>query len=79
MLKYRAISFPLLLALLWVVFFLPVGIWVFTFCAMVTIGLAAYECARMMNFGLAPCFPKTAGVLSAVFFRVKGSQTDFRK
>ncbi len=67
MLKLRAISFPLLMGLLFAVFFAPVavGVWVFSFCAVVMIGLATYECARMVNDGLAPCFPKTAGFLSA--------------
>ena len=68
MLKYRAISFPLLMALLGVIFFSPfkISVWIFLFCATAAIGLAAYECARMVNSGLAPCFPKTAGVLTAI-------------
>ena len=70
MLKFRAISFPLLMLLLWAIFFLPVGVWLFGFCAILMVGLAAYECARMMNAGLAPCFPKTAGLISAMFVGV---------
>ena len=68
MLKYRAISFPLLMALLGVIFFSPfrISVWIFLFCATAAIGLAAYECARMVNSGLAPCFPKIAGVLTAI-------------
>ena len=67
MLKFRAISFPLLMGLLWAIFFTSVGVWLFTFCAILMVGLAAYECARMINDGLAPCFPKTAGLISAGF------------
>ena len=67
MLKYRAISFPLLMGLLWAIFFTSAGNWLFTFCAMLMVGIAAYECARMVNTGLAPCFPKTAGLISAGF------------
>ena len=70
MLKFRAISFPLLMLLLWAIFFLPVGVWLFGFCAILMVGLAAYECARMVNNGLAPCFPKTAGLISAGFVGV---------
>ena len=68
MLKYRAISFPLLMALLGVIFFSPfkISVWIFLFCATAAIGLAAYECARMVNSGLIPCFPKIAGVLTAI-------------
>ena len=67
MLKYRAISFPLLMALLGVIFFSQkeVSVCVFVFCATAAIGLAAYECARMVDSGLVHCFPKTAGVLAA--------------
>ena len=70
MLKYRAISFPLLMGLLAVIFFTSVGNWLFAFCAILTVGLAAYECARMVDSGLAPCFPKTAGLISAGFIGV---------
>ena len=67
MLKYRAISFPVLMGLLWAIFFAPVsaGIWVFTFCAVTVIGVASYECAKMVDAGLFPCSPKWAGMLSA--------------
>ena len=69
MLKYRAISFPLLMALLGVIFFSPLKIsaCVFTLCALFMVGMAAYECARMIDGGLAPCFPKMAGWLAAGF------------
>jgi len=70
MLKLRAISFPLLMGLLAVIFFTSAGIWVFTFCAILMVGLAAYECARMVNDCLVPCFPKTAGLISAGFVGV---------
>ena len=70
MLKLRAISFPLLMGLLAVIFFTSAGIWVFTFCAILMVGLAAYECARMVNEGLVSCFPKTAGLISAGFVGV---------
>ena len=68
MLKLRAISFPILIGLLWGVFFAPanVGVWLFTFCAVVTIGLATYECAKMVDAGLIPCSPKLAGAFSAL-------------
>lgn len=72
MLKFRAVSFPLLMGLLGVIFFSPmhIGVWVFTFCAILVVGIAAYECARMVNSGLVPAFPKTAGVLAAGFVGV---------
>ena len=72
MLKYRAVSFPLLMGLLWGIFFAPanVGVWLFTFCAVVVIGIAAYECAKMADAGLFPSFPKTAGLLAAGFVGV---------
>lgn len=68
MLKLRAISFPVLIGLLILVFFAPlkVGVWVFSLCATVVIGLATYECARMVNHGLSPCFVRMAGGLSAL-------------
>ena len=68
MLKYRAISFPVLMGLLWAVFFAPekIGMWVFAFCAVFAIGVATYECAKMVDAGLFPCFPKTAGTVSAL-------------
>ena len=67
MLKYRAISFPILMGLLWAIFFAPVniGMWVFTLCAVAAIGVATYECGKMVDTGLIPCFPKTAGIVSA--------------
>ena len=69
MLKLRAISFPLLIGLLALIFFspLPISVGVFTFCAVVMVGMAAYECARMMNTGLVPCFPKLSGILAGGF------------
>ena len=70
MLKLRAISFPLLMGLLAVIFFTSAGVWLFTFCAILMVGFAAYECARMVNNGLVPCFPKTAGLISAGFVGV---------
>ena len=68
MLKYRAISFPLLMALLWGIFFAPVnvGMWIFAFCAVTVIGISSYECAKMVDKGLFPCSPKLAGILSAL-------------
>jgi phosphatidate cytidylyltransferase len=67
MLKYRAISFPVLMGLLWAIFFAPasIGIWVFAFCAVTVIGVASYECAKMVDAGLFPCSPKLAGMFSA--------------
>ena len=68
MLKYRAISFPVLMGLLWAVFFAPekIGMWVFAFCAVFAIGVATNECAKMVDAGLFPCFPKTTGIVSAL-------------
>ena len=68
MLKYRAISFPILMGLLWAVFFAPekIGMWVFAFCAVLAIGVATYECAKMVDAGLSYCFSKTAGIVSAL-------------
>ncbi|MBP5530501.1 MAG: phosphatidate cytidylyltransferase [Lentisphaeria bacterium] len=68
MLKYRAISFPLLMALLWGIFFAPVnvGMWIFAFCAVTVIGISSYECAKMVDAGLFPCSPKLAGAFSAL-------------
>jgi phosphatidate cytidylyltransferase len=68
MLKYRAISFPLLMALLWGIFFAPmnVGMWIFAFCAVTVIGISSYECAKMVDIGLFPCSPKLAGIMSAL-------------
>ena len=68
MLKYRAISFPVLMALLGVIFFSPedLSVWVFTFCVVAVISLATYECARMIDNGLIPCLPKTAGILAGL-------------
>ena len=72
MLKYRAISFPLLMALLGVIFFAPLRIsaCVFTFCALLMVGIAACECARMLNNTLLPCFPKLTGILAGGFVAV---------
>lgn len=68
MLKYRAISFPILIALLWAVFFAPanIGVWLFSICAILMISVATYECARMVDAGLFPCSPKLAGAFSAL-------------
>ena len=72
MLKYRAISFTVLMGLLWAIFFAPekIGMWVFTFCAIAAIGVATYECAKMVDAGLFPCSPKVAGALSALLIAV---------
>ena len=72
MLKFRIVSFPLLIGLLALIFFSPrpISVCVFTFCAVVMIGMAAFECARMVNDGLVPCFPRTAGWLAAMFVAV---------
>ena len=68
MLKWRAVSFPLLLALLGVIFFSPpmVGGPIFFLCALVMISLANYECARMMNCAGIENYPVLSAVLSVV-------------
>ena len=68
MLKWRAISFPLLLALLGVIFFSPpmVGGGVFFLCALAMIGLATYECARMMDCAGIENYPVLSAVLSVL-------------
>ena len=72
MLNYRAISYPVLMGQLWAIFFAPekIGMWVFTFCAIAAIGVATYECAKMVDAGLFPCSPKVAGILSALLIAV---------
>ena len=68
MLKWRAVSFPLLLALVGVIFFSPpmVGGPIFFFCALVMISLANYECARMMNCAGIENYPVLSAVLSVL-------------
>ncbi len=68
MLKWRAISFPLLLGLLAVIFFSPpmVGGGVFFICALIMIGLATYECARMMDCAGIENYPVLSAVLSVL-------------
>ena len=68
MFKWRAISFVVLIALLWAVFFAPgwIGVGLYVVCACGMITLATYECAKMVDAGLSPCFPKLAGAFSAL-------------
>jgi phosphatidate cytidylyltransferase len=68
MLKWRAVSFPLLLALVGVIFFSPpmVGGPIFFFCALVMISFANYECARMMNCAGIENYPVLSAVLSVL-------------
>ena len=68
MLKWRAVSFPLLLALLGVIFFSPpmIGGAVFFVCALMMIGLATYECARMMNCAGIENYPGLSAALSVL-------------
>ena len=68
MLKWRAISFPLLLGLLGVIFFSPpmVGGTIFFVCALLLIGFATYECARMMDRAGIDNYPVLAAILSVL-------------
>lgn len=68
MLKWRAVSFPLLLALVGVIFFSPpmVGGPIFFVCALVMICFAEYECARMMNCAGLENYPLLSAILSAL-------------
>jgi len=68
MLKWRAISFPLLLGLLGVIFFSPpmIGGTIFFICALLLIGLATYECARMMDRAGIDNYPVLAAILSVL-------------
>ena len=59
MLKYRAISFPLLLALLAAIFFWPAGgKYLFMVFAPLAAATAIYECCRMIGKMDVPVYPK---------------------
>ena len=66
MFKWRAISFILLIALLWAIFFMPgwFGVAIYIFCACGMITLATYECAKMLNDSGTGSFPKLSGLLA---------------
>ena len=69
MLKYRAISFPMLMGILWAIFFAPPGFgkWVFSIAAVLMIGMATYECARMMDSSrIMINYPLASGLVSGV-------------
>jgi len=65
-LKWRAVSFPLLLGLLAVIFLSPVkyGTPVLMFCAAVMIPLAVYECAAMLDKAGIRTIPLAAALFS---------------
>ena len=66
MFKWRAISFVILIALLWAIFFMPgwIGVGLYIFCACGMITLATYECARMLNDAGTGSFPKLSALLA---------------
>ena len=66
MFKWRAISFVILIALLWAIFFVPgwIGVGLYIFCACGMISLAAYECARMLNNAGVGSFPLLSALLA---------------
>ena len=70
MLKYRIISFPLLLLLLWVVFFFPnraVSQGLFAIPAAVLVGFAVYEGAKLLLALKLPCYPVFCGVAGGLY------------
>ena len=64
--KWRAISFVVLIALLWAIFFAPgwIGVGLYIVCACGMIALATYECARMLDGSGTGSFPKLAALLA---------------
>ena len=68
MFKYRAISFPILLALLGYMVWFPEqgGKYVYTVCAVLMVGLAVYELGAMTKKIGFKNFPVVAGILGAV-------------
>ena len=68
MFKYRAISFPILLALLGYMVWFPEqgGKYVFTVCAALMIGLAVYELGAMTRKIGFKNFPVVGGILGAI-------------
>jgi len=82
MLKWRIISFAVLIALLWAIFFVPgwIGTILYIVCACGMISLATYECSRMLNNSGTGSFPKLSGLLalllsaavSALLFPLRG-------
>lgn len=70
MLKYRIVSFPLLIALLWGIFFLPdrrLGAGLFAVAAAVLVGFAVYEAAKLLLMLKLPCYPVFCGVAGGVY------------
>ncbi len=69
MFLYRAISFPLLLALLAAVVYWPAGgPWIYTFVASGAIAAVLFECCRMVEKCGAPTLPKTTALLGGLLF-----------
>ena len=66
MLKWRAISFVVLIALLWAIFFAPgwIGVGLYIVCACGMITLATYECARMLKDSGTGSFPALSALLA---------------
>ena len=80
MLKWRAISFPLLLGLLWVIFFCreTFGRPLFFVCITVMATMAVYECSRMLDRAGVKTFPVAAGVFSGVLLALSSLSVLFR-
>ncbi|MCQ2379329.1 MAG: phosphatidate cytidylyltransferase [Victivallaceae bacterium] len=67
MLKYRIISFPLLLALVFFIFFnKDIGAMLFMIVAPILVGLTVYECGLLFNLMGIQNFPSIAGLASAI-------------
>ncbi|MCQ2352223.1 MAG: phosphatidate cytidylyltransferase [Victivallaceae bacterium] len=71
MFKYRIISFPLLLFLLYLIFFQPWGSWIFIVGAPVVIALALYEAGKLFSLCKIendPVFTAELGGIGAFLF-----------
>ncbi len=72
MFKYRIISFPLLLFLLYLIFFQPWGCWIFIVGAPIVISLALYEAGKLFSlckFETDPVFTaELGGIVAFLFF-----------
>lgn len=70
MLKHRIISFPLLLALLWAIFFAPnetLRNALFAVCAPLAVGLALHEAGKLLLNIKLPCYPVFCGILGGAY------------
>jgi phosphatidate cytidylyltransferase len=72
MLKYRLISFPLLLALLYLIVFVPpAGNWLFAAATGFLIVMALYEAGTLVEKLGLPCYPRliaSFGILALIYF-----------